>query len=141
LVAIWTGDSGADSVTAVPNNGFTIIGSELLASCQVEAVVATKDVASAGTYNVTWTATPTQGTHMWLVAVQQRGPLLHVQASGKNVTVSWPTSSVAYSLEMTSNLLQGNVWQPVTNAPSIVGIQNMITNTITPGSAFYRLKN
>jgi hypothetical protein len=72
LVAVWVGDAGAPSVTASPNNGFTVIDSQLLANCQVEAVVATKVVSAAGTYNVTWTATPTQGAHMWLVAVQNR---------------------------------------------------------------------
>ena len=72
LVAVWVGDSGAPSVTASPNNGFTVIDSQLLATCEVEAVVATKDVSTAGTHNVTWTATPTQGAHMWLVAVQNR---------------------------------------------------------------------
>ncbi len=72
LVAVWVGDSGTLSVTASPNNGFTVIDSQLLAACEVEAVVATKDVAAAGTHNVTWAATPTQGAHMWLVAVQNR---------------------------------------------------------------------
>ena len=72
LVAVWAGDSGAASVTASPNNGFTVINSQLLAGCDVEAVIATKDVSTAGTYNVTWTATPAQGAHMWLVAVQNR---------------------------------------------------------------------
>ncbi|MDQ6703987.1 MAG: hypothetical protein M3Z96_13345 [Pseudomonadota bacterium] len=72
LVAVWVGDSWAPVVTASPNNGFTVINSQLLAGCAVEAVVATKDVSAAGTYNVTWTATPTQGAHMWLVAVQNR---------------------------------------------------------------------
>ncbi|MGH6810873.1 MAG: hypothetical protein ACREDM_00535 [Methylocella sp.] len=71
LVAVWVGDSSAASVTASPDNGFTVINSQLLAGCDVEAVVATKDVSIAGTYNVTWTATPTQGAHMWLVAVQK----------------------------------------------------------------------
>ncbi|MGH6840909.1 MAG: hypothetical protein ACREDV_02290 [Methylocella sp.] len=72
LIAVWVGDSGAPSVTASPNNGFTIIDSQLLANCEVEAVVATKDVFAAGIHNVTWTATPVQGSHMWLVAVQNR---------------------------------------------------------------------
>jgi hypothetical protein len=72
LVAVWVGDSGAASVTAFPNNGFAVVNSQLLSNCAVEAVVATKDVSTAGTHNVTWTATPTQGAHMWLVAVQNR---------------------------------------------------------------------
>jgi hypothetical protein len=70
LVAIWAGYSGGASVTAVPDNSFTTIDSQLLSYCEVEAVVATKDVASAGTYNVTWTATPTQEALLWLIAVQ-----------------------------------------------------------------------
>ncbi len=70
LVAIWVGDFSAASVTASPNNGFTVINSQVLAECSVEAFVATKDVSTAGTFNVTWTATPAQGAHLWLVAVQ-----------------------------------------------------------------------
>jgi hypothetical protein len=78
LITIWAGDSSGDptagNVTAIPDNGFSAINSQLYAGCGVEAVVATKDVAAAGTYNVTWTATPTQGAHLWLVAVQKTSP-------------------------------------------------------------------
>jgi hypothetical protein len=141
LVAIWAGDSGANNVTAVPNNGFTIIDSELFAACQVEAVVATKDVAGAGTYNVTWTATPTQGAHMYLVAVQSvPAPVLQAQISGGSLAVSWPTSADGYGLETTSNLFQAGTWKSVTNVPAIVGTENAITNPITSGTGFYRLK-
>jgi uncharacterized protein YjdB len=61
-------------VTAVPNNGFTVIDAQLLASNDVEAAVATKDVAVAGTYDVTWTATPQQIAYIWLIAVQAPAP-------------------------------------------------------------------
>ena len=71
LVAYWWGDAGVDDdKTAVPDNGFTVVDSILLAGALVQCAVATKEVAEAGTYDVTWTATPTQGAQLWLVAVQ-----------------------------------------------------------------------
>lgn len=141
LVAIWAGDSGAASVTAVPNNGFTTVNSELLSSCEVEVVVATRDVAAAGTYNVTWTATPTQGAHLWLVAVQTEPlPSLRAQAAGGNVVISWPSSATSFGLETTSNLSAGNSWTPVTNGTVVINFQNTITNAISQPSQYYRLK-
>ena len=74
LVAFWWGDAGTNSnKTAVPNNGFVVIDSILQSGALVQCAVAAKEVAAAGTYNVTWTATPQQGAQLWLVAVQ-KGP-------------------------------------------------------------------
>ena len=73
LVAVWAGDSDGGVpgyVAAQPNNGFTVVDSQLYAHCGVETVLATKDVSVPGTYNVTWTHSPNQGAHLWLVAVQ-----------------------------------------------------------------------
>jgi hypothetical protein len=140
LVAIWAGDSGANLVTAVPNNGFTTIDSQLLAVCQVEAVVATKNVTAAGTYNVTWTSTPAQGAHLYLVALQSvPAPVLQAQISGSNLAISWPTSADGFGLETNNNLSDTNSWTFVTNSPAIIGSLNVITNQISPGAEFYRL--
>lgn len=71
LVAFWWGDGGADhDKTAVPNNGFAVVDSVLASGSLVQSAVAVKNVAAAGTYDVTWTATPRQGAQLWLVAVQ-----------------------------------------------------------------------
>jgi hypothetical protein len=71
LVAFWWGDAGVDGdKTAVPNNGFQVVDSILLAGALVQCAAATKVVNKAGTYDVTWTATPTQGAQLYLVAVQ-----------------------------------------------------------------------
>jgi hypothetical protein len=140
LVAIWAGDSGAPSVTAVPNNSFTTIDSQLLSGCDVEVVVATKDVAGAGTYNVTWAATPTQGAHLWLVAVQSAlAPTLQAKVSGGEAVIAWPVSATNYNLETASDLSATN-WTPVTNTPAVVDLQNTVTNVISQPSRFYRLK-
>lgn len=143
LVAIWAGYSGGASATAVPNNSFTTIDSQLLSYCEVEAVVATKDVASADTYNVTWTATPTQEALLWLIAVQDvtsSPPVLQAQVFGGNVVISWPSPAAGYSLETTSDLSASNSWTPVTNAPAIIDFQNTITNATAQPSQYYRLK-
>lgn len=71
LVAFWWGDGGiTPDKTATPNNGFFVIDSILLAGELVQCAVAVKNVSEAGTYDVTWTATPAQGAQLWLVAVQ-----------------------------------------------------------------------
>jgi hypothetical protein len=71
LVAFWWGDANADDdKTAVPDGGFVVVDSILEAGSLVQCAVAVKEVTAAGTYNVTWTATPAQGAQLWLVAVQ-----------------------------------------------------------------------
>ncbi|WP_431274563.1 hypothetical protein ACQ858_21555 [Variovorax ureilyticus] len=71
LVAWWWGDAGVDGdKTAVPDSGFTVIDSVLAAGALVQCAVAVKQVAAAGTYNLTWTSTPLQGAQLWLAAVQ-----------------------------------------------------------------------
>jgi len=71
LVAFWWGDADVrNDKTAVPNNGFTVVESILLAGELVQCAVATREVSAAGRYDVTWTATPAQGAQLWIVAVQ-----------------------------------------------------------------------
>ena len=71
LVAFWWGDAGVDmDKTAVPDNGFVVVDAILLSGALVQCAGATREVASAGTYSVTWTSTPLQGAQLWLVAVQ-----------------------------------------------------------------------
>jgi hypothetical protein len=71
LVAFWWGDATATvDQTAIPDNGFTVVDSILAAGSLVQCAVAVKNVTAAGTYDVTWTATPEQGAQLWLIAVQ-----------------------------------------------------------------------
>lgn len=71
LVAWWWGDADSPGdKTAVPDNGFTVIDSILLAGGLVQCAVAVKQISTPGTYHVTWTATPTQGAQLWIAAVQ-----------------------------------------------------------------------
>jgi 5,10-methylenetetrahydrofolate reductase len=88
LVSIWAGDASGGLVTAVPNNGFNTLQSQLDSDAAYQAVMASKDVSGAGTYSVTWAVTPSQGAHIWLLAVQ--GGVTPPQ--GPTVTISTPTN-------------------------------------------------
>ena len=70
LIAFWFGDAGVSQQTAAPNNGFEVLESLLISEPIVQVAVAAKTVSGAGTYDVTWTATPQQGAQLYLVAVQ-----------------------------------------------------------------------
>jgi hypothetical protein len=71
LVAFWWGDADvADDKTAVPSDGFQVVDALLLEGALVQCAVATREVGAAGTYSVTWTATPLQGAQLYLVAVE-----------------------------------------------------------------------
>jgi hypothetical protein len=71
LVAFWWGDAGAEGQkNATPGDGFTRVDAILDEGSLVQCAVAVRDVDAAGTYSVTWTATPLQGAQLWLVAVE-----------------------------------------------------------------------
>ncbi|NCT68909.1 MAG: hypothetical protein GXC76_14885 [Rhodanobacteraceae bacterium] len=75
LVAAWFGDAYAFHMTAVPDNGFTVIERlvELPPESAVQCVVAYRQVAEAGTWQVSWTESPNQGAVLWLLAFQSSG--------------------------------------------------------------------
>lgn len=72
LLAFWWGDGGVKRMTAVPGDGFTLIDSfvELPDESGVQGAVAWRQVDSAGTYQVHWTAAPVQGAALWIIAIR-----------------------------------------------------------------------
>ena len=67
------------------------------------------------------------------------GPQLNSFRFGQQFVVSWRTNYVGYQLEGTIDPQFGS-WSAVTNAPTLFGGQFFITNSIGPGSRFFRLK-
>jgi hypothetical protein len=67
-------------------------------------------------------------------------PSLQARLSGNNLIVTWPISEDGYALETSSSLTGTNSWAPVTNVPAIVDFQNTVTNQVSAGSRFYRLR-
>jgi hypothetical protein len=72
LLAVWWGDATGLTHSAIPNNGFSIIENfvSLPPNSAVQSVVAVRQVSSAGTYNVSWTQSPSEGAVLWLFAFQ-----------------------------------------------------------------------
>jgi len=141
LVAFWWGDGNQYFVhTAVPDSGFTVIDSLLPLGSYVQSAVATKDVAAAGTYHVTWNSGGNEGAQLWLVAVQSATtPTLQCLRAGDKLVLSWPISAGSYHLETTSSLSTTNAWTSLTNIPANIGLQNVVTNPISQLNQFYRL--
>jgi len=71
LIAFWWGDLTATvDQTVKVNNGFVVVDSILKPGSVLQGAVAVRNAPTAGTYNVTWDATPIQGAQLWLIAVQ-----------------------------------------------------------------------
>ena len=68
-------------------------------------------------------------------------PELSIQSSGgAALLLRWPTNAADFVLESGSTLLASNHWTAVTNLPVAVGTNNLVTNSLTGGSQFYRLR-
>ena len=72
LVAVWWGDAAGLQHSAIPNNGFSIIENfvSLPPNSAVQCVVAVRQVSAAGTYNVSWSQSPSEGAILWLLAYE-----------------------------------------------------------------------
>jgi hypothetical protein len=72
LVAIWTGDAGGLTHTAVPSAGWHVIESflSLPAGSAVQYAIAVREVDAAGSYDVSWAVTPDQSSPLWIYAFQ-----------------------------------------------------------------------
>lgn len=80
LVAFWWGDATGLHHSAIPGDGFTLIENfvDLPPNSAVQCAVAVREVASAGTYHVTWATSPAQGAPLWLFALQGGGDAIFV---------------------------------------------------------------
>jgi len=65
---------------------------------------------------------------------------LQMARSENNLILSWPASAVGFILQSTTNPTDKNLWTPVTTLPVIVDSQNTVTDAISSGAKFYRLK-
>jgi hypothetical protein len=66
-------------------------------------------------------------------------PLLAADIHGGNIVVSWPVTAAGYSLQSTTNLTSP-IWSSVTNTPTLSGMRQYVTNSVSGTSCFYRLK-
>lgn len=64
---------------------------------------------------------------------------LKVTRAGNGVGISWPTNALGFTLQST-DILSPADWTDVTNAVSIVGSENTVTNNLSDRSRFFRLR-
>jgi hypothetical protein len=65
-------------------------------------------------------------------------PMLQIALSGAKAVLSWPTNATDFTLQSNGNLTTTN-WVAVTNVPTIIGAQYVVTNGVS-GIDFYRLR-
>lgn len=74
-------------------------------------------------------------------AVQQPGaPFLFITRFGSNAIISWAVSTTTFVLERNNNLAATVGWAAVSPVPSSTNGFNYVTNTISAGNNFYRLR-
>ena len=66
-------------------------------------------------------------------------PVLTARLVNNKFVVSWPTNASGYTLQF-ANSLPGANWTNVPTAPAVVGSYNYVTNSLTSGNRFYRLR-
>lgn len=66
-------------------------------------------------------------------------PLLTAEKAGTNVILSWSALTAGYQLEASSSLASPS-WSAITNVPTLSGMRQCVTNSLTGQSQFYRLK-
>lgn len=68
------------------------------------------------------------------------GPQLSLQVTNNQAVISWTTNATGLNLE-SSPTLSARFWSPVTNQPTTVGTNFVVTNSLSNGAQFYRLRN
>jgi len=121
---------GDDSITA------GVINTNV---ARMKLVLGAHTYANSGVYPITITIQSGLGVTTVVTNAITVVPPLSATSLGPNIEVAWPAWAYQYGLQSCSNLL-APVWISVTNLPSLVGFQNVVSNTPSSGKLFYRLK-
>ena len=74
------------------------------------------------------------------LAIEVQPPVLTIGQIGNNSVISWSTNHTGYTLEAKTGLSLLPDWSNVSGTPAIIGNQFVLTNSVTGGSQFFRLK-
>ena len=69
----------------------------------------------------------------------QPPPLLRARLSGSTVVISWPASTVGFTLQSENGLFPAN-WSDVTNTVVVVGSDNTVTDSLPNANKFFRMR-
>lgn len=139
---------GNDDLFAAAVNGTNVLSIET-------SLLATNELMNSGLINIAqWagkdvelffgiqggTSTNATVTVQSIRFYENAPPSLHAQASGNDFVLTWPLSAQDFNLQSTTNLADTNSWTTLTNVPAIADLQNAVTNPVSGGAKFYRLK-
>ena len=82
------------------------------------------------------------GINYWTVTVATTNttpPTINFNRSGNFLVLTWPTNAAGFSLQDTASLSGTSVWSSALS-PVVNGSNYVVTNTISGGAMFYRLK-
>jgi hypothetical protein len=129
-LAQWAADSiqGSGSVLDIGAGSVVIAGNQV---ASVDGFVASGKITAyggAGTVACNYNGTANTTTITAVKSSGEPGNLyLSIQLANPNLTLSWPTSSVYYGLQSTTNLASPVAWRSLTNTPVISNGTNQVT--------------
>ena len=81
----------------------------------------------------------TNGIELVYTKLTNNAPHLALRQSGPGIAVSWPSSQTGYRLQSATELTPSPNWADVSNAPAWFQAQNVVSNSASGESKFYRL--
>ncbi len=143
LVATFTNgvaNSTADNFAASINWGDNSISSAIIATnLNWKEVRGAHTYTNAGTYPVYVTIQSALGITATVVATASVPPSLTLARTGTNNTLRWPAWATDYRVQTNASLAAAN-WGTLSNFSSLNGYDNVLTNSSTNGSFYFRLK-
>jgi cyclophilin family peptidyl-prolyl cis-trans isomerase len=102
-------------------------------------VLGTHTYTNAGDYPVYTTIQSYLGAVATVVSTASVPPSINLTTTGTNDIVAWPAWATDYQLQSATNLAGAN-WQAVSNFSALNGYNSVVTNSMTNGVSFFRLK-
>lgn len=144
LLATFTNgvaNSPTGNFTATINWGDNSVsnGSIITNSNGRKEVLGSHTYTNSGHYPIYITIDSVLGAQATAITMAYVRPTLRLSRANSLNTLRWPGWAAEYQLQTLTNLSAGN-WASVTNFPTLVGYENVVTNTSTSSNLFFRLK-
>jgi hypothetical protein len=65
---------------------------------------------------------------------------LNISRGNGTITFAWPVAAAGFTLESSPALGAGAAWTPVNITPSVIGVNNQVSVSMTNATLFFRLQ-